>query len=304
MRKLAVAAAAVCLAVGLSACSSSSNSGSPATHSGTLITIGSTNFPEQVIIANLYADVLQHAGYRTDVRANLGTRQAVVPALEAGQLDLEPDYAGSLLNFLNSNATPTAATQLSTAVPAIKTNLAKFGATVLNAAPALDTNVFAVTKATADKYHLSTISDLAPVASQLSFGGPPECPQNYGCLVGLQSVYGLHFKAFDSLDEAGPVTVSALKNGTVQVAELFSSDGNILENHFVQLTDNKHLEAADYVIPVIRKSVDTAPVASAINGMSAKLTTDQLSSLNIEVSVNHEDPATVAKNWAKKKGLI
>jgi len=303
MSKLRLAALAVGLAIGVSACSStpSANSGSS---SGTVITIGSTNFPEQVIVANLYADVLQHAGYRTNVRADLGTRQAVVPALEAGQLDLEPDYAGSLLNFLNSNATPTAATQLSTAIPAIKTILAGKGATVLNAAPALDTNVFAVTKDTASKYHLSKISDLQPVASQLVMGGPQECPQNYGCLVGLQQVYGLHFKSFQALDEAGPITVSALKNGNVQVAELFSSDGNILENGFVQLTDDKHLEAADFVIPVIRTSVNTSGVASALNAVSAKLTTDQLSTLNLQVSVSHEDPATVAKKWAQKEGLI
>ena len=300
MTKLPLAVVVLGLALGASACSSGP---SASQNSSTTITIGSTNFPEQVIVANLYADVLQHAGFKTDVRADLGTRQAVVPALEAGQLDLEPDYAGSLLNFLNQNATPTAATQLSTAVPAIKTILAKSQATVLDAAPALDTNVFAVTKTTASKYHLSKISDLAAVASQLVFGGPPECPQNYGCLVGLQSVYGLHFKSFSSLDEAGPITVSALKNDTVQVAELFSSDGNILENGFVQLTDDKHLEAADYVIPVIRTSVDTPAVASALNGLSAKLTTDQLSELNIEVSVNHEDPATVAKKWAQKEGL-
>ncbi len=301
MTKLRLFLLALGLGLGASACSSGPSN--PSGQSGTTITIGSTNFPEQVIIANLYADVLQHAGFKTDVRADLGTRQAVVPALEAGQLDIEPDYAGSLLNFLNSNATPTAATQLSTAVPAIKTILAKSGATVLTAAPALDTNVFAVTKSTADKYHLSKISDLTSVASQLVFGGPPECPQNYGCLVGLQSVYGLHFKSFSSLDEAGPITVSALKTGTVQVAELFSSDGNILENGFVQLTDDKHLEAADYVVPVIRTSVDTSAVASALDGLSAKLTTDQLSELNIEVSVNHEDPATVAKKWAQKEGL-
>ncbi|HZU79341.1 MAG TPA: ABC transporter substrate-binding protein [Acidimicrobiales bacterium] len=303
MGKLRMAALAVGLAIGASACSSSPASTSGSAH-GPLITIGSTNFPEQVIIANLYSDVLQHAGFRTDVRADLGTRQAVVPALEAGQLDLEPDYAGSLLNFLNSNAAPSAATQLSTAVPAIKAILGKSGATVLDAAPALDTNVFAVTKATADKYHLAKLSDLASVASQLVLGGPQECPQNYGCLVGLEQVYGLHFKSFAALDEAGPVTVSALKSGSVQVAELFSSDGNILENGFVQLTDDKHLEAADYVIPVIRSSVDTSAVASALNGLSAKLTTDQLSSLNIEVSVNHEDPATVARKWAQKEGLI
>ena len=303
MRRFRTALGIVALGVLATACSSNSSNPNSSGASNTTITIGSTNFPEQVIIANLYSDVLQHAGYKTVVKADLGTRQAVVPALEAGQLDLEPDYAGSLLNYLNSNATPTEATQLSTAVPAIKRLLAPHGATVLEPAGALDTNVFAVTKSTAQKYHLSKISDLAPVASTLTLGGPPECPQNYGCEVGLTQVYGLHFKSFTALDEAGPITVAALKNGSVDVAELFSSDGNILENGFVQLIDNKHLEAADYVIPVIRTAVDTPGVTAALDKIASKLTTTQLSKLNIDVSVDHLDPATVARQWAQQEGL-
>jgi osmoprotectant transport system substrate-binding protein len=122
--------------------------------------------------------------------------------------------------------------------------------------------------------------------------------------LGLENTYGLHFKSFTSLDEAGPITVSALKSGDVQVAELFSSDGNIVTNHFVQLTDDKHLQPADYLIPVIRKSVNTPAVAAALNGLSAKLTTDELSNLNIKVTVNHDDPGTVAQQWLQQNHLI
>ncbi len=291
---------AVVIAVVAAACSSSTT---PKAASGPNITIGSTNFEEQLIVANMYADVLTHAGAKVTLRANLGTREAVEPALAAGQLDLYPDYAGTLLIFLNANDTQ-AATQTSTAVPALKRLLGTKGATVLNPAPAIDTNVFAVTQATATQYHLTTLSSLKAVAGKLILGGPPECPTRPTCLLGLQSTYGLHFKSFTSLDEAGPITVSALKSGEVQVAELFSSDGNIVENHFVQLTDDKHLQPADYLIPVIRKSVDTPAVAVALNGLSAKLTTDELSNLNIMVNVDHDDPATVAQNWLKQKHLI
>jgi len=291
---------AVVIAVVAAACSSSTT---PKAASGPNITIGSTNFEEQLIVANMYADVLTHAGAKVTLRANLGTREAVEPALAAGQLDLYPDYAGTLLIFLNANDTQ-AATQTSTAVPALKRLLGTKGATVLNPAPAIDTNVFAVTQATATQYHLTTLSSLKAVAGKLILGGPPECPTRPTCLLGLQSTYGLHFKSFTSLDEAGPITVSALKSGEVQVAELFSSDGNIVENHFVQLTDDKHLQPADYLIPVIRKSVDTPAVAAALNGLSAKLTTDELSNLNIMVNVDHDDPATVAQNWLKQKHLI
>ena len=266
------------------------------------ITIGSTNFSEQVIVADLYSDALQHAGFKTNLRTDLGTRTAVEPALAHGALDLYPDYAGSLLIFLKPKDA-TQATQLSTDLPALRGALAVQGATVLTPAPAVDTNVFAVTKATATQYHLTTLSSLAPVAGKLVLGGPPECPTYAYCLLGLQRVYGLHFKSFLSTDEAGPITIADLKNGKIQVAELFSSDGSIVENGFVQLTDNKHLQPADHLIPVIRKSVDTSAVAAAINAVSAKLTTTQLEHMNIDVNVDHDVPATVASHWLKTEGL-
>jgi len=265
------------------------------------IVIGATNFPEQAIVANAYGDVLQHAGYPVQVKANLGTRSVVEPALAHGQLDIEPDYAGTLLIFLNANDTAKA-DQLSTAIPALKKALAPSGATVLNPAPAIDTNVFVVTRATAKKYHLTTVSSLKKHAGSFILGGPPECPTRPTCLLGLQKVYGLKFLSFKSLDEAGPISVAALKQGQVQVVELFSSDGNVVENGFVALQDDKHLQPADHVIPVIRKSVDTPQVSSLLNKLSAKLTTAQLSKLNIEVN-GGQSPAAVAQQWVSQQGL-
>jgi osmoprotectant transport system substrate-binding protein len=273
-----------------------------ASASSPTITIGSTNFPEQVIVANLYSGVLQHAGFKTNVRADLGTRTAVEPALAHGSLDLYPDYAGSLLVFLEPKDTAQA-TQLSTDLPALKAALAPQGATVLAPAPATDVNVFAVTKATATKYHLTTLSSLAAAAPKLSFGAPPECPTYAYCLLGLEKVYGIHFKSFVSTDEAGPITVAYLKNGKVDVAEFFSSDGAITENGFVELTDDKHLQPADHLIPVIRKSVDTAAVASALNALDAKLSETALANLDTDVSVDHDAPNTVAAQWLKSQGL-
>jgi osmoprotectant transport system substrate-binding protein len=267
------------------------------------ITIGATNFPEQAIVANAYADVLEHIGYPVQVKANLGTRSVVEPALAHGQLDIEPDYAGTLLLFLNAKDTK-AADQLTTAVADLKKELAPSGATVLNPAPAIDSNVFVVTKATARKDHLTTVSSLKKYAKNMVLGGPTECPTRPTCLLGLEHVYGLHFLSFKSLDEAGPISVAALKQGQVQVVELFSSDGNVVQNGFVALTDNKHLQPADHVIPVIRKSVDTPQVAAALNKLSAKLTTTQLSKLNIEVNDQNESPATVAQQWVSAEGLV
>jgi osmoprotectant transport system substrate-binding protein len=299
----AAMALAACGSSGPGNSSGSSSSGGSTSAKKPTIVIGSTNFEEQEIVSNLYGDVLSKAGYPVKVEPALGTRAVVVPAIEHGQIDLEPDYAASLLGFLHGGNPQPAGTNISTAVPADQQALSKYGVTVLPASKALDTNVFAVTRATASKYHLTTLSSLAPVASKLTLGGPPECPTFAGCEPGLTKVYGLHFAGFKSLDEAGPLSVAALKNGEVQVVELFSSDGNVVSNNFVALTDDKHLEGADYIVPVIRKSVDQPALASALAALDQKLTTDAISKLNLEVTAQKEQPAAVAKAWLTSVGL-
>ncbi len=194
--------------------------------------------------------------------------------------------------------------QITTAIAADNKKLNASGVTVLPASKALDTNVFAVTKATANKDHLTTLSSLKPYASKLTLGGPPECPTFAGCEPGLKSVYGLKFAGFKSTDEAGPLSVAALKNNQVQVVELFSSDGNVVNNNFVALTDDKHLEGADYIVPVVRTSVATPAVKGALAKLNAKLTTDAISKLNLQVTADKKQPAAVAKSWLKSQGLI
>jgi len=265
------------------------------------IVVGSENFSEEVVLGNLYNDVLEHAGFKTRLRADLGARAYVDEALAHGAIDVFPDYAGSLLAYLAPKQSRLA-TQLSTDLPALRSALAGQGATVLNPAPAIDTNVFVVTKSTAAKYHLRTISDLRPVASKLAFGAPPECPKYYYCLEGLQEVYHLHFGSFVATDESGPIAVADLQNGKAQVVELFSTDSVIAKDGFVVLEDNKHLEPADHVVPVLRKSFDKPAVAAALNALSAKLTTGALAQLDTEASNNH-DPAADASRWLKQVGL-
>lgn len=268
----------------------------------TTIVIGNEGFEEDNLVAQMYADVLAHAGFKTEVRSTTG-RPEVIKALAAGQVDVEPDYAGSLLVFLKPKDT-SQATRVSTDLPALRAALAADKATALNPSTALDTNVFVVTKQTASKYHLSTLSSLAPAAGKLTFGAPPECPTYYYCIPGLKSVYGIKFGHFVQTDEAGPIAVGDLKNGKVQVVELFSSNGDLLQNpDFVALTDNKHLEPADYMIPVVRKAVDTPALSGALNKMDAKLTTAQLEKLNVEAADDHQPIATVATNWLKQQGL-
>ncbi|HEX6512437.1 MAG TPA: ABC transporter substrate-binding protein, partial [Chloroflexota bacterium] len=178
--------------------------------------------------------------------------------------------------------------------------------TVLDYSPALDANGFVVTKATADKNNLKKMSDLAPVASQMVLGGPPECPQRPFCQPGLKDTYGLNFKDFKSLDAGGPLTVAALDASQVQVALLFTTDPNIIVKNYVLLDDDKHLQGADNVAPVVRNQLlNSAPAdfKTTLNGVSAKLTTAGLTDLDKQVSVDKKDPKDVAGAWLKTNGL-
>jgi osmoprotectant transport system substrate-binding protein len=206
-----------------------------------------------------------------------------------------------LLLFL-TNADSSVATQAAPAVGALKIVLATHGATVLDPAPAIDGDVFAVTRATATTYHLTTLSSLTAVAGQLVLGGPPACPQLPRCEPGLQNTYGMHFASFTALDDAGPITVSALQGGEVQVAELRSTDSSIVQHDFVVLADDRHLQPADNLVPVIRRSVDTPAIAGALNRLSARLTTAELAQLTRAVDIDG-DPGAVALRWLRHEHL-
>jgi osmoprotectant transport system substrate-binding protein len=145
----------------------------------------------------------------------------------------------------------------------------------------------------------------ATVASTLVLGGPPECPQRPFCAVGLNKTYGLTFKEFKPLDVGGPITVTAVKNGTVDVGLLFTSDPSIAANGFVLLADDKQLQLADNLVPVIRQAVlDATPgVADLLNGWTAKITQPVLTDLNKQVAVDQKDPKDVAKAWLAANGL-
>lgn len=310
MRRTRILLTGAAVALGSVACGAAA--APPATTApGPRITVGSTDGSdtmgiatgaEQVVLANLYAVVVAKAGARVTLRASLGPRHAVEPALEAGTIDLYPDAAGSLLVFLDG-ADAALATQTAPAVAALREILGTHGVTVLDPAPAFAGTAVAVTRTTATEYHLTTVSSLVPLAGQLVLGGPPGCPPGALCQAGLETTYGLHFKSFTSLDNAGPVTVAALLGGEVQVAGLAAADGTIANNGFVALADDKHLGPADVVVPVIRTAVDTARVTAALDRLSAALTTTALAALVDEVVLGHADPGTVARRWVTHQRL-
>ena len=265
------------------------------------ITVGSANFAESITLADIYAQVLEAKGYKVVQKENVGSREIYEPALESGTLSF--DYLNSMLEFLKG----TGSADVQTDVTAIQPLLAAKGLTALDPAPAQDKNEFAVTKATADKYHLTKISDLAPVASKLVLGGPPECPTRPLCEKGLEDKYGLHFKSFKSLDTGGPLTVAALKNGKIDVGLLFTTDTSFITEGFVRLEDDKGLQGADNVVPIVRQNVVTAygdSFKTLINSISAKLTTDEVLQLNKAVIVDKKDSKDVAHAWLVKEGFV
>jgi osmoprotectant transport system substrate-binding protein len=269
------------------------------------VIIGSTNFSEQLILGELYAQLLEANGYPVTRKFNLGAREIVFPALTSGQIDMEIDYLATLLAFVNKNATGSTDPKVTAA--ALQKELDSKSLTVLDYAPAVDQNGFVVTKATADKFKLAKLSDVAPVGNQLVLGGPPECPTRPFCALGLKTVYGITFKDFKPLDTGGPLTVAALKAGQIDVGLLFTSDSTIAVNGFVLLEDDKHLQLSDNVAPVVRNDlIAKAPsdFKALVNSIAPKLTTAELTAMNKQNDIDKTDPKAIASAWLKKQGLI
>lgn len=264
------------------------------------LTVGSTDFTEQAIVAEIYAQCLEAAGFNVDTRLNLGAREVVFPALENGDIDLYPEYVGTLLTFLEGQPSP----DLEATLADLRPLLEERGITLLEPSEAEDKNGFAVTEETAQEYELQTMSDLQPVAGELVFGAGPECPERPLCLIGLQETYGLEFKSVEELDSGGPLTKEALENGDIDVGLIFTSDGAVAARGFVVLEDDKKLQPVDNVTPAIRTEASSAEAEELLNAISAALTTAELSELNASVDVEQADPADVATQWLEDHGFL
>jgi osmoprotectant transport system substrate-binding protein len=304
-------AAAVALAL-LAACSIQIGSGGPgslpAAQSVDLrgVTVGAFDFTESEILAQLYAQALRAKGYAAGVLPGLGPRELVDPALTRGLIELVPEYSGSALQFVTVGrelGSPSAAeTQRSLAAA-----LAPLGLVAMDPSPAQDVNAIVVTRRTAERYGLRSISDLAAAAPQLAFGGPPECADRAFCLKGLRDRYGMHFKEVVALDAGGPLTLQALAAGEIDVALLFSTDPAILKRDLVVLSDDRHLQPAENVTPV----ADGGTVAKlgpgfadVVNSVSERLTTRELLSLNELAGIPGQTPAGIAAGWLRSQGLV
>jgi osmoprotectant transport system substrate-binding protein len=303
--KLVLASAIVTSALALTACGGGSGGDPLAVSSDTpaasdTIVVGSANFPENVLLAHIYAGALTAKGVKASTKLNIGSREAYIPALKDGSINLIPDYTGNLLSYLKKGSTEVTSDDvyaaLKTAVPA--------ELTVLDQSTAEDKDAVVVTKETATKYNLKTIGDLAPVGKDIVLGGPPEWKTRETGVPGLKAKYGITFKSYKTLDAGGPLTINALKKGQIQAGDVFTTDPNIVENGWVALEDPKFLFAAQNVVPLISKAKATATVTDALNAVSAKLTTPVLADMVKQISGDEKkDPETVAKEFLSTNGL-
>ena len=302
--RIALAVTAAAALIGVAACGSGSGDplaagGSPVRAGSGTIVVGSANFPESALLAEIYAGALSAKGVTVQKRLNIGSRETYIPALKDGSIDLIPEYTGVLDQYFNKNAKATDSNavyaELKAAVPATMT--------ILNKSAAQDKDAVVVTKGTATKLGLKSIADLQAYAKNLTLGGPPEWKTRPTGVPGLKKFYNLDFKVFRPLDAGGPLSVQALKNGQVDAVNLFTTDPSIADNGFVILDDPKNLFAAQNVVPLITKSKVTPAISSSLNAISAKLDTATLGELVKEVVVDKKDPAVVAKEFLTKNGL-
>jgi len=269
---------------------------------GTIIVGVSGSFTENQLVAEMYAQVLEHAGYTVQRQFDLRSREVSQSALESGQIDLKPEYLSSLLLYLDPNGEHSNDPRAVAAQVAAR--LAPSGLSVLTPSPAQDQNTFVANAETAQRFGLTTMSSLAAAAGQLTLGAPPECPQRPYCLTGLKDVYGILFWDFVPLDAGGPQTVEALKNNDVQIGLLFSTDPSIEANGFVQLVDDKHLQDAENITPVIRTAVLNDEVRRRLDGVSAALTTDNMTALIGKVVLDGQDIPTVARDFLRANDVL
>jgi osmoprotectant transport system substrate-binding protein len=301
-------AACLVLTVACAACTTASSRAPAARGPGSgsaVITVGSFNFPESILLAYLYADVLAGRGYPVRVLPDLGTRELVDPALMAGLIQLVPEYTGSALDFASLGRVRATSSVAATA-SALARSMAARGLVTGRPAVAQDGNAIVVTAATAARYRLRTISDLARVAPHLVFGGPPECRERPYCLLGLRLRYGLRFREFAPLDVGGPLTRQALAAGDVEVALLFTTDPAIRARHLVVLADNRDLQPAENIVPVLRRATAHRfgpGVLAALNALSARLSAAALAGLDVQVGRDGRAPRAVAERWVQAQGL-
>ncbi|MGW5877636.1 ABC transporter substrate-binding protein [Nocardiopsis terrae] len=287
------------LVVLLSACGGSDpfeEDGGDGGGSGTVV-IGSADFPESSLLAEIYGRAMAAEGVDVEYQLNIGSREVYYSQIESGNLSVFPEYNGATLAYLDDGA-PTADAEetnalVEEALPA--------GLEILDSSSAENKDSVTVTREVADEYDLTTLADLADVADELVLGGPPEFETRYQGVEGLESVYGVEFAEFRSLEVA--LLSQALLDDDIQAANLFTTDPQIAVEDFVVLEDPENLFGAQNITPLINSDQVDDTARDALDAVSAALTTEELTRLNERVVIQNENVADVAQEWLEGQGL-
>ncbi|MBO1267329.1 ABC transporter substrate-binding protein [Arthrobacter cavernae] len=300
-------AAGVGLAIALTACGGASDplGTAPATGgtaTGSALVIGSADFPESQILAEVYAGALNSAGVTASTKPNIGSREVYFKAVQDGSVDIIPDYSGNLLLHVNKDAAEVSAEDIFKALPGKLPE----GLAVLEPSKAENKDAMVVTKATAEKYQLKSIEDLAKVCSELVVGAPATFAERAYGLPGLKKNYNCVPKKLEPFsDGGGPLTVKALLTDQVQVADIYTTTPAIADNDLVVLPDPKNNFIAQQVLPLYSKAKMTDKARDALNNVSRILTTEDLINLNRAVSGDQkQNPKDAAAAWLKDKGIV
>lgn len=273
--------------------------------SATLI-VGSADFPESQIIAEIYAGALNAEGIQASTQPGIGSREIYYRALEDGSVQVIPDYTGNLLLFADTEATAQSAEEIMDALPdALKEESPDMNIAVLDPAKAESKDALVVTQATAEKYSLTSLEDLAKVCGEITIGAPTTFQERAYGLPGLKEKYGCEPAGFEAInDGGGEATLQALLTDKVQAADIYTTTPSIEENSLVVLEDPKNNFIAQQVVPLVNLDAVSSEAQDVLNSISAVLTTEDLISLNQAVSGDQkQDPKDAAKAWLEEKGL-
>ncbi|MDN3239595.1 ABC transporter substrate-binding protein [Glycomyces tritici] len=296
-RSKALGAVALAAVLTATACSSGDPLSSGESDGDTIV-IGSQDYYSSEIIAEVYAQSLEDAGFTVDRQFRIGQREAYLPEIEGGSIDLFPEYTGPLLQYWE----PDTEARLSEDVYAALQGATPDGLRVLDQSPATDQDSYTVTRAFADEWSLTTVDDLANVTSPMTMGANSEAENRPNGPQGLLDTYGVEVGFTPIEDGGGPLTVQALNDGDIQLAIIYTADPSVAANDLVSLQDTKGLFLASHVVPLASDNVDDE-AAAVINAVSAAMTPEDLLAMNSR-SVNEELPAeTIAKDWLAEANL-
>ncbi len=278
--------------------SSAAPSGSASAGGGPIV-VGSANFTESNVIAEIYSQALQAKGIESSTKLGIGSREVYIKALQDKSIAVVPEYTGNLLLNFDKESKAKTAEEVEAALPGALPE----GLKVLKSSPAVDQDVYVVTKEFSDKNAVTSLADLSKVAGGVTVAGFSELEKRAYGPTGLTSTYGVKVKEFKPYDSS-ELMAAELKKGKIDVADMFTTDSAIGRNQLVQLEDPSKLILPQNVIPLVSAEVaDNTAATEALNAVQAALTTEDLTALNSKVDADHEDPDQVAKEWLTSKGL-